>query len=221
MIDTRFASVSFAASRRNDGVGMVKNHHKSQKLTYRVTLPGDQARLRELILYVAKRSSSMTRFGLIKLNKIIWRADFTAFLERQVPVTGRAYQRLRLGPAPVEMPPILGEMQQDGDLQFNFLVLGQDSEGRDIVEKRPIALREPDLRWFSADDMQFVDRAIEHYRPMTGMEASDDSHGPAWSTREDSDPMPYEAALFSIRALGAEQLDRIKSLAIERGWKSL
>lgn len=199
---------------------MVARHHQSQRLTYEVNLAGQQARLREAILYVCKAGAGMDRFGLIKLNKIIWRSDFTAFLERGVPVTGRPYQRLEFGPAPVEMPVLLAEMQQRENLKIERIVLGTKPDGRDVVEKRPIALREPSTRWFSPDDMKYIDRAIDHYRLMSGMEASDDSHGPAWKTREDLDPMPYEAAYLSDREVGSDQLARAMSMAIERGWKS-
>ena len=128
----------------------------------------------------------MERFGLIKLNKIVWRSDFAAFAARSVPVTGRAYQRLMLGPAPVEMQPLLAEMQQDGLITIRMLSFGFGPDGKEILEKRPVANAEPNLRWFSADDLTYVDQAISYYWGMTGTETSDDSHGPAWKTRAKS-----------------------------------
>jgi hypothetical protein len=199
---------------------MVNRKHESQKLTYRVDLPGGQERLRELILYVSAKSADMKRFGLIKLNKIIWKADFAAFLARGLPVTGRAYQRLRFGPAPIEMQPLLAEMAQDQLIRFERIDFGKDAEGHEIIETRTIALDQPTLRWFSPDDLAFVDQAIDYYRSMTGTETSDDSHGMAWSSRSDADPMPYESAYLSDKELGQEQLARILERAQEQGWRS-
>lgn len=199
---------------------MVNRTHESQKLTYRVELPGGQDRLRELILYVSSKAEGMERFGLIKLNKIVWRSDFAAFAARGVPVTGRAYQRLRLGPAPVEMQPLLAEMQQDGLITVRMLSFGLDSDGKEIVEKRPVARAEPNLRWFSADDLTYVDQAISYYWRMTGAETSDDSHGPAWKTRANLDPMPYESAYLVEESIGQSQLERALNIAKEYGWKS-
>lgn len=199
---------------------MVNRRHESRHLTYRVHMPGEQERLKQLILYVAKRSAGMSRFGAIKLNKIIWRADFYAYAARQVPVTGRAYQRLEMGPAPVEMAPLLAEMQQDGLIAIEGIYLGQSADGSDVVEKRTSALREPVLSWFSSDDLKFVDEAIQHYWHMTGTEASDDSHGPAWQTRDNLDAMPYESVYLSDKAPSEKQFTRVLDMAIERGWKS-
>jgi hypothetical protein len=54
------------------------------RLTYRVELPGGQVRLREAALYVMKKCENLHFFGLTKLNKILWKADFSAFAARRV-----------------------------------------------------------------------------------------------------------------------------------------
>ena len=64
---------------------MVNRSHELRKLTYRFKLPGGQRRLREMVLYVSERNSDTERFGLVKLNKILWKADFSAFADRGIP----------------------------------------------------------------------------------------------------------------------------------------
>ena len=199
---------------------MVRSHRQSKALTYQVSLPGGQSRLRDLVIYVSTKCFDAPRFGLIKLNKIIWRADFTAFAERGIPVTGRYYQRLRLGPAPVEMPHILREMQQDGLLEYQVTDFGIAQDGTPIREQRPLPLVTPTMRWFSPDDIGFVDAAIDHYWSMTGVETSDESHGVSWRTRENGDPMPYEAAHLLTEELRGEAAKRLSRLAKGRGWRS-
>lgn len=199
---------------------MVNRANESRRLTYRVALPGGQERLRELVLYISQRASGMSRFGLIKLNKVIWRADFSAFAERGVPVTGRAYQRLKYGPAPIEMRPLLAEMEQSGQVEIDRIHLGHEADNEEIVELRPRALVEPSTHWFSQDDVSYVEQALQHYWHMTGMESSDESHGLAWKTRSNGDPMPYESALFSDEAVSEVQLNRVAGMAADRGWKS-
>lgn len=199
---------------------MVRHNRRSPNLTYHVTLPGGQARLRELVIYVSTKCAEAPRFGLIKLNKIIWRADFTAFAERGTPVTGSYYQRLRLGPAPIAMPHVLREMQQESLLEFKATNFGLNADGEPIVEQRPVPLVEPSFRLFSPDDLQFVDSAIEHYWHMSGTETSDDSHGVAWSTRENGDPLPYEAAHLLNEELSEHLARKLRRVAVERGWRS-
>jgi hypothetical protein len=83
------------------------------RVTYKVDLSGGQRRLKEAILYVAQRGQQMAFFGRIKLNKILWRADFKSFYERRQPVTGRTYQKLEFGPALVEMWPVMNDLLRD------------------------------------------------------------------------------------------------------------
>lgn len=189
---------------------------KHPRLTYRVRLPGGQDRLRELILYVSERCADAPRFGKVKLNKILWKADFEAFAERGVPVTGRAYQRLEWGPAPVEMPPLLAEMEADGVLEFATVGFGPG-----VVEERPVPKRKARLQtFFSADDLRFVDAAINYFWDMTATGASDASHGMAWKTRSDLDPMPYEAAYLSDESPTEAVLHKMRKFAEEAGLRS-
>jgi hypothetical protein len=184
------------------------------KLTWKVHLPGGQKRLGEAVLYVSKRCAEAPNFGRVKLNKIIWRADFDSFAQRGQPVTGRQYQRLKQGPAPVEMLPVLNELQAAGLLDFMKVQQG------DFVELRPIALADPVLVFFSPQDLEYLDRAISVYWEKTGQEVSDISHGVAWSSREEGEAMPYELAYLSDEPLGRGQKARLLKLATEFGWNS-
>jgi hypothetical protein len=185
-----------------------------QKLTWKVNLPGGQKRLREAVLYVSQKCESAPYFGKIKLNKILWRADFESFAQRGQPVTGRQYQRLKQGPAPVEMLPILNELQAEGLLTYKTRKLV------DYEEQRPTALQSPILTMFSKQDLDYLDRSISAYWDKTGTEVSDISHGVAWKSREDGDPMPYELAYLSDEPLGMGQKGRLLKLATSYGWNS-
>jgi hypothetical protein len=179
-----------------------------RRVTYRVDLPGGQRRLKEAALYVMRKAQDFGFFGLVKLNKILWRADFDSFRERRSPVTGRMYFKLKAGPAPFEMLPLLNEMRA--------------AELIDIVdtnvpgELRPVALVEPVLNDFSPTDIRFLDEALAYYRDMTAAEASDDSHGLAWKTREIGDPIPYDAVIFDDSPLSAKLEDRFYDLARDK-----
>lgn len=184
------------------------------KLTWKVQLPGGQRRLREAVLYVSHACESAKLFGLVKLNKIIWRADFESFADRGQPVTGRQYQRLKQGPAAVEMLPVLNELQADGLLRIDRIKLGE------LVEMRPTALASAVTNLFSRSDLDCLDRAVSVYWDKSGTETSDLSHGVAWKSRADGEPMPYELAYLSDKPIGAGQRGRLLKLAAENGWLS-
>ncbi|WMT75043.1 Panacea domain-containing protein [Bradyrhizobium sp. Ash2021] len=184
------------------------------KLTWKVPLPGGQRRLREAVLYVSQKCETAPFFGKVKLNKIIWRADFDSFAQRGQPVTGRQYQRLRQGPAPVEMLPVLNDLLAEGLLAIKLVPQGNHDE------QRPVALEKPVLNLFSLQDLEYLDRAISIYWEKTGTEVSDISHGAAWKSREDGEPMPYELAYLSDEPLGRGQKAKLLKLATTYGWNS-
>jgi hypothetical protein len=109
-----------------------------------------------------------------------------------MPVTGRAYQRLELGPAPKEMRPLLNEMERLGIIDYKITYFGDG-----VIEYRPTAKVPPNLSFFSYDDLSFVDAAIAYYWDKTGTETSDDSHGIAWKSRENKATMYYELSYLS------------------------
>jgi hypothetical protein len=184
-----------------DGVAVVDQRHFN--VTYRVDLSGGQRRLKEAILYVALKGRPMKLFGRVKLNKIIWRADFRSFYERRQPVTGRSYQKLKFGPALIEMVPVMQDLFRE-----NLLVEEPEQYGRK-KEYRPVAKVEPVLRLFSPEDLDFLDESLRHYWDKTGTESSDESHGIAWKSREIGDAIPYEAAYFEDKSLPKATLQKL------------
>lgn len=63
----------------------------------------NKEKFRELILYVANMSRNDPDFGAVKLNKILYYADFRAYRELGRPISGAAYRKLSEGPAPRQL----------------------------------------------------------------------------------------------------------------------
>lgn len=191
---------------------MQRTHASS--LTYKVDLPGGQSRLRDAILYVSGKYKNADWFGLVKLNKTLWKADFDSFRERQYPVTGRQYKRQKDGPVPYEMVPILNDLLRDDYIEIEKRPVGR------MTEQRVIPKVEPSLRNFSPADVSYFDRAIRFYWDFTGTEASDHSHGVAWATRYNGDDMPYNLAFLSDVPLADWEQRYYGRLAQQEGWVS-
>ncbi len=190
--------------------------YKPRSLTYSKNLPdGARARLRELILYVSEKCEKADRFGMIKLNKIIWRADFRAFQARRSPITGATYHKLRLGPAPVDMRPVLEEMRRKREIEIESIDFTISKS-----EKRVVAVLPANLTYFNAEDRKFIDEAIEYYWNKTGMEASDESHGVAWRTRAERQKIPYEAVFLNDAPLSSAGKAKFARMAQEKKWVS-
>lgn len=185
-------------------------------LTFKVDLPGGEGRLREAISHVCGRCSAAKRFGKIKLNKILWRADFTAFAERRIPVTGWSYLKLAAGPAPTEMAAVLERMQDDQLVAFERRDFGEG-----YVEERPVSLKAWPRRFLSEDDEGFLEASIRFYWSKTATAASELSHQVAWKSRDFLDPLPYESVLLSDQKPGERDRARFAEIARARRLTSL
>src|SRR5437762_10146808 len=93
----------------------------------------DDEKLRELILLIVSRSEDDPTFGSVKLNKLLFYCDFSAYLTYGKPITGQEYFSLKQGPAPRQMKPI-DRMEEERELAFQRT----DYFGR--IQNKPIAL---------------------------------------------------------------------------------
>lgn len=155
--------------------------------------PND-AKLRELILYIARKSEKDPNFGATKLNKLLFYSDFTAFGMFGNPITGQEYQKLPQGPCPRRLIPIQEELLSAGDLVI---------EQRPVytkMQRRPIAVRDPDLSLFDPEELKQVDKILALFAGLNATQISDKSHGfMGWALAEDKETIPYEVGLVGMR----------------------
>jgi Protein of unknown function (DUF4065) len=181
------------------------------RFTERVSLPGDDSRLKEMIVYIASKCQEDPGFGAVKLNKILFRADFHAYRLRGGPVTGTAYFRLRFGPAPKAMMPVMRELHSEDAVRTQRRIVGG------LEQKRPIALRPANLSYFSGEDIAIVDDIISELWGRSAIAVSAESHGIQWQTRADREPIPYESAYLSDAPVTADDVQRAGELVRDLG----
>ncbi len=157
-------------------------------------------KLRELVLYVCKASETDEAFGSIKLNKLLFFSDFLSYIEHGVSITGQEYQKLKNGPAPRVMLPLLNDMQTAQQLA----VAKRSYFGR--VQKRPLALREANLARFSGQEIALVDYVMRTLKGHNGMEISELSHQfTGWELAEEGEIIPYSTAVLRSTPLTAQE----------------
>jgi len=154
----------------------------------------NERKFRELMIFIARRSESDPYFGAIKLNKLLFYSDFLAYLKLGKPITGQEYFALANGPAPRYMVPIRDRMISDGDIAV------QKKETYSGVQERTIALREPEVRQFTPQEIDLVTRVILNFSKRTGVELSEISHKFAgWQWAAEKETIPYAVALVGNR----------------------
>lgn len=151
-------------------------------------------RLGELMLYIAQQSEDDPDFGATKLNKILFNIDFIAYARRAEPVTGQEYQHLPQGPCVRRLAPVQQMLEEKGRAAVQETLRGP------YVQKRLLALRDPDLSGFSGDEIALVDYVIRALRGANAREVSDWSHEfIGWKVTRDYETIPYETVYLNDR----------------------
>jgi hypothetical protein len=151
-------------------------------------------KLRELILLISEWSQADEKFGAIKLNKLLFHCDFSAFLSFNKPITGQEYFALSQGPAPKRLLPITKNMQVRQELAY------QEIAYHGFQQKRPIALRAAKVSVFTPREMKLISQTIQKFWRMSASEISDQSHFfLGWKTAKEKETIPYSTALVSLR----------------------
>ncbi len=168
----------------------------------------EDKKLKELILYIAKRCESDKTFGSTKLNKILFYADFFAYGRTGKAITGQDYQKLEKGPAPKRLVPVRAELEKE------VACATQTRDHYGFPQHRIIALREPDLSIFSGIEIAIVNQVIEEFKNRSAKYVSDLSHEfIGWQAAELNETIPYETALVSSRSLS--ESEKLHALRLE------
>ncbi len=167
----------------------------------------DDAKLKELILFICLRSQDDPRFGSVKLNKLLFFADFGAYAKLGHSITGHLYFKLKNGPAPKAMMPIRNQMIEEKTLAM------QDRDHFGRTQKVPIALREPDLTQFTPQEIAVVTDVLMAFRNENARAISELSHRfDGWKLAGDKEIIPYEVTL--VRFKKPTEQDREMALAM-------
>ena len=154
----------------------------------------NRQKFREALLYVARESEDDIRFGLTKLNKILYFSDFKAFAILGCAITGATYRRLDYGPVPSVLLDVLCEMEAEGEIQR--------IERRDLnrLQKRVVPLRSPDRSVFSDRELEILDRVIMELGVLDASQSRLLSHlDVGWRIAHYEEVIPYHSAYISDR----------------------
>jgi len=157
----------------------------------------DLDRIKELILFIAKRCQDDPYFGGVKLNKILFWADVQSFRDRNQSVTQMRYRRLTHGPVPTALIPALKQLEDEGACHEEERPLGS------VMQKRVIADREPELSRVDEHDLAYIEAAIRDLWNHTATSVSAWSHEfLAYELTPEGDYIPMKRMLLrKIREL--------------------
>ena len=181
----------------------------------------NRGKFKEMVLYFAERSAELKDdgFGMVKLNKLLYRADFEAYRTLGHAITGETYERQEFGPVARDLPIVLDELGASGRLRWEHIPAGPHI--RDVPNALDHDEAAPDWRVFSKDELSVMERALTELATLGGKAASDWSHeqSAGWNlAREDGDEIAYRTALISTAPIPDEHLTYAAKLIKEKGW---
>lgn len=162
---------------------------------------GDVTKLKEMILYISQLSERDPRFGAIKLNKILYYADFGAYRELGHPITEATYQHLREGPAPKELLQAIDELEDEGAIKYESPLYYTHRQ------KRIVPCRGPDLKHFKPKELRIVKDVVKALWDLNATQVRNLSHEEwGWRLSDDGETIHYRTAWLSPEPLTQEQI---------------
>ena len=167
----------------------------------------DDAKLTELILYVAEKCEGDERFGETKLNRLLFYIDFFAYLTLGNPVTGQEYQILERGPAPTRSKTVQERMVANDELRIRE----RNSYGN--LQYKPLALRPANLDIFEKKEIALIDDCIARFWRYDAAALCEESKQLfPWRNSLRGESIPYELALVHRREPTEQELEWGKDL---------
>lgn len=171
----------------------------------------DRSKFKELVLYLSRESAEDEGFGMVKLNKLLYRADFEAYRLLGRSITGATYERQEYGPVARELPLALDELAQSGHVIWNRVETGP------YTRKVPEAREQPDRTLFAEEELAIVRRTLEELAAYGGKTVSEWSHEESvgWNLVKDGEEIPYNTTFASGKPISPEGLRHAREFALQ------
>lgn len=178
------------------------------------------AKLRELMIHIAKKTESCARFGSIKMNKALFYSDFIWYGMTGESMTGAMYLKEDYGPAPRGVLPVQEDLRRDGSA---------------VIEKRPVLPKGIEKRLvvkadrtaaldglFTPGQIALVDKVVDWLIPATAKEISEETHRIlGWRLADYKQEIPYCTVFLDDDIAKPSDVQRGVELAKERGWTTV
>jgi hypothetical protein len=163
-----------------------------------------------LVHYICWKCADPTKLGAAKLNDVLWRIDFRAYLELGEPVAGATYVRRQFGPVPNAILASLRKLQTQGNISIREI----DYCG--VNEKEFFGRKHPDFSSFSADELSLIDEEIEYVTEKHTARCMDEEpHDEIWRLARIGEEIPYYTVFSKPAEITEDDLEWAKAEIVE------
>lgn len=157
----------------------------------------DTAKFDRLVHYVISKVGDPSRFGAIKLNKILYFSEYENVRLTGRPIAGATYVKREFGPVPKEITESLERLKTSGLVSFEVVWQTHEESGEHYKRWIFSSHGSPDLSGFTKEELALVDSHLDDIvNNHTAGSISDKSHNKVWEYARDEEQIPWMAAYF-------------------------
>jgi len=173
-------------------INLEKRKGVAPKEDVRISVPSAKVeKFKQVLLYLLERCGGKPNIGETVIYKLLYFADFNFYETYEEQLTGATYRKLPFGPVPAEFTAIVGQMEQEGELQV------VSNHYYEYPQKRYIPLIKADLNQLKASEKDVLDRVIAQFSDRNATWLSEYSHGDVpWKATADKDVIDYELVFY-------------------------
>lgn len=173
----------------------------------------NREKYQSLVLYLVREFEDDPYFGAVKLNKLLYFCDATAFSRWQESITGASYINLREGPVVDNWKRERRIMVEDGTVDLKSSSFFDYLQHR-LVPTAGTPSKESLEEHFSPRELDVVNEVCYAMRGMSARDVTDLSHQhPGWLMTDHLERIPYELALVKRpEQVASEALDELEAV---------
>lgn len=169
------------------------------------------SKLRELIVYLAQRSTDDPHFGRVKLAKLLFFSDFGAYAEFGESITGATYRKKPHGPLADEELLALRDLKDSGAVDIEEVGVYV------YKQKRIVPRRDADISWLTPEQHTLIDEVVKRHANDHATDLSNLSHTfPGWGMAAMNEVIPYHTVFISRESPTQADIDWARDIVRER-----
>jgi Protein of unknown function (DUF4065) len=181
----------------------------------------NRGKFKELVVYLCASAERVEDegFGMVKLNKLLYRSDFEAYRLLGHSITGETYEKQEFGPVARDLPIVLDDLAAAGRLRWQSIPRGPHTRKVPTVTEEPSSTA--DTTVFAAEEFAVIQAAERELSGHGGKSASEWSHeqSAGWRmAREYGEAIDYATAIISTDPIPEDDLIRARDFIREQGW---
>jgi transcriptional regulator with XRE-family HTH domain len=148
-------------------------------------------KFKEVLLYILNKVGSKPNIGETVLYKLLYFIDFDFYEKYEEQLIGASYIKNHYGPTPLEFKKIVAEMTENKEITI------VSNTYFEYPQTKYLPLREPDLRYFKANEIEMINNVLNRLSHMSASQISEYSHNDVpWLTAENQAIIEYESVFY-------------------------